>query len=34
MGFNNDPATTFADIKAVLREAEQRIDQRLTKSPN
>jgi len=29
MGFNNDPATTFADVKDVLRSAKERIAKRI-----
>ena len=32
MGFNNDPATSFADVKAVLREASERVRQRLNRA--
>lgn len=30
MGYNNDPTTTFADIRKVLRLVEERIAKRLT----
>ena len=29
MGFNNDPSTTFLDVKAVLRAATDRVRRRL-----
>ena len=33
MGYNNDPATTFADIQRVFRLMEARIAKRLTEEP-
>jgi hypothetical protein len=32
MGFNNDAATTFADLKAVLKSAEERVAKRLPRA--
>ena len=29
MGFNNDPATTFRDLKQILRSAKERVERRL-----
>ncbi len=33
MGFNNDPATRFADVKQVLKVARDRIQSRLPAQP-
>lgn len=33
MGYNNDPATTFADIQKVFRLLEDRIAKRLAEGP-
>ena len=32
MGFNNDPSTSFSDVKAVLRAALERVQKRLKPS--